>query len=130
MGTIDEATSFEAMTRSAGDPDLEIQAELLSYIMARKGSLPYYRSAGTSLADMENRPLNPFTSIQVTVDIIEAVQSYNDSLSESLTERRVAIQAESIDLKVDKETESLMVDFNYTPIKDAKTGFTEAFGAR
>lgn len=120
--TIDELTSFDNIVNRGSNIDREISGDVLFYVTTPKESIPYSRALGTLIK--ENRPLTLQRDIEISVSIIESIQLYNDSVSNVIAERRVAIDYNNIEFDMSEAgTGDLIANILFTQLKDlnAKT---------
>jgi len=122
--TIDELTSFDNIVNRGQNVDREIAGDVLFYVTTPKESIPYSRALGSVIK--ENRPLTLQRDVEISVSIIESIQLYNDSVSNLVAERRVAIDYNNIEYDMSETgTGDLLAKVLYTQLKDLNSNTIE-----
>jgi len=122
--TIDELTSFDNIVNRVQNVDREIAGDVLFYVTTPKESIPYSRALGSVIK--ENRPLTLQRDVEISVSIIESIQLYNDSVSNLVAERRVAIDYNNIEYDMSETgTGDLLAKVLYTQLKDLNSNTIE-----
>lgn len=112
--------SLKTLSNYGKDIEKEIQSEVFLSITTPKKSIRYFNSFGTQLYRKENKPINTTELIMLGIDIIESVQTYNDSII-SDNERRVLIPFDSIEYYSDNQVSGeLDINVSYFPLSDLK----------
>lgn len=118
MFTIQELTSFDNVSNRGSNIDREIASDILFYVTTPRYSIPYLEEIG--IRTRENRPNTITRQIELTVDIIESVQRYNDATPET-SERRVAVDFQSLIFNdSNKDEGDLDASLQYFQLKDFK----------
>ena len=118
MFTIQELTSFDNISNRGSNLDREIASDVLFYVTTPRYSTPYLEEIG--IRTRENRPNTITRQIELTIDIIESIQRYNDATSEK-SERRVAVDFQSLIFNdANKSEGDLDATLQYIQLKDLK----------
>lgn len=118
MFTIQELTSFDNISNRGSNLDREIASDVLFYVTTPRYSIPYLEEIG--IRTRENRPNTITRQIELTIDIIESIQRYNDATSEK-SERRVAVDFQSLIFNdANKSEGDLDATLQYIQLKDLK----------
>jgi hypothetical protein len=116
MYPIEELTDFVVTANFGKNRDLEVQSEVMLSILVPKKSIPYYREYGSIVQAIENTPITILRLIELSIDIIQAVQRYNEDLTSS-EERRVSVLPDSLDFDdSNKVNGEISVQLVYTPL--------------
>jgi len=116
--TIQELTSFDNISNRGSNLDREIASDVLFYVTTPRYSIPYLEEIG--IRTRENRPNTITRQIELTIDIIESIQRYNDATSEK-SERRVAVDFQSLIFNdANKSEGDLDATLQYIQLKDLK----------
>ena len=117
---LSELFSLKTFSYYGENIEKEIQSEVFLSILTRKKSVKYFNSFGTELYRKENKPINTTELIMSGIDIITAVQSYNDNII-SKDERQVLVPFEQIEFYAENQSiGEVDINVSYYPLRDLK----------